>query len=425
MKNNNFDNTFNIESLIKEVATYPRIQELINDSQYYFQYLLDVKDKYFKYNITDAEIEKIIVDYETFNDGTFEDFVLQSEDSVKPFLETLAEYICYLDSKASGKNRWNKYTDKRTIARASVRMPHWVKNLLKLKLNLNAEISNSIKNAVEYSISPIKNFTILSENHRKSLSNIILKKKYDELTFQQELIEYFDSFGIIIKNKMNYTYIISSILYSRELKSIWNPKKDEELDIDDIQTLTTNSFFEKYKEFLTTSRGGEIASGTINSYYESAIHQAPKWMKRNGVIYEEIIKNNKTELLRLKETVNFNQSGFNGFLSFKWFVNEYVNFNMEKTPLNQILYGPPGTGKTYKTKKLAVEIIETKTYSDSQEDRDIIIEKYDEYIKTNQIHFTTFHQSMSYEDFIEGIKPETVNENVTYDVKDGVFKQIC
>ena len=32
---------------------------------------------------------------------------------------------------------------------------------------------------------------------------------------------------------------------------------------------------------------------------------------------------------------------------------------------------------------------------------------------------------MSYEDFIEGIKPETIDGNVTYEVKDGIFKSIC
>ena len=32
---------------------------------------------------------------------------------------------------------------------------------------------------------------------------------------------------------------------------------------------------------------------------------------------------------------------------------------------------------------------------------------------------------MSYEDFIEGIKPETIDGNVTYEVKDGIFKQLC
>lgn len=92
--------------------------------------------------------------------------------------------------------------------------------------------------------------------------------------------------------------------------------------------------------------------------------------------------------------------------------------------LNQILYGPPGTGKTYSTIKKAIEIIEGSI--DNNEDRDELKKKFDNYIENEQIKFITFHQNYSYEEFIEGLKAESdENNNIKYEIKDGVFKDIC
>jgi len=109
-------------------------------------------------------------------------------------------------------------------------------------------------------------------------------------------------------------------------------------------------------------------------------------------------------------------------------INELMS-NTDKTPaipLNQILFGAPGTGKTYHTKEIAVEIINGKKEGGKKREIEEINKEYEELIEAGQIVFTTFHQSLSYEDFIEGIKPEiTEGGNVTYEVKDGIFKQLC
>src|SRR5690554_7037308 len=71
-------------------------------------------------------------------------------------------------------------------------------------------------------------------------------------------------------------------------------------------------------------------------------------------------------------------------------------------PRNQILYRPPRTGKTYFTKNTALEIIGLEP---DNMDRVSIQKEFETRLKDARIVFTTFHQSMSYEDFIEGIKP--------------------
>ena len=96
--------------------------------------------------------------------------------------------------------------------------------------------------------------------------------------------------------------------------------------------------------------------------------------------------------------------------------------NLPQSNLNTILYGPPGTGKTYDTVQKAVEIIERQSAGKSRED---IKHRYDQLVEDGRIAFVTFHQSFSYEDFVEGIRASTVDGQITYAVEPGIFKQIA
>lgn len=91
---------------------------------------------------------------------------------------------------------------------------------------------------------------------------------------------------------------------------------------------------------------------------------------------------------------------------------------------NQILYGPPGTGKTYNAINRALEII---GYQTDKLPRSEIKKQYEALVKEGRIMFTTFHQSMSYENFIEGIKPDLSNNEgfVRYSIHRGVFRKMC
>jgi Cdc6-like AAA superfamily ATPase len=94
---------------------------------------------------------------------------------------------------------------------------------------------------------------------------------------------------------------------------------------------------------------------------------------------------------------------------------------MNHPPLNQILYGPPGTGKTFSTTDVVVDILEpNNNYTRIQKKA-----KFNLLINDNRAFFTTFHQSMSYEEFIEGIKPKTVKDQVQYEITNGILKDIC
>ncbi len=99
---------------------------------------------------------------------------------------------------------------------------------------------------------------------------------------------------------------------------------------------------------------------------------------------------------------------------------------MQTQPLNQILYGPPGTGKTYNTINKAINIINPEF--DTEESRRKTKQEFNRLVEAGQIVFTTFHQSMTYEDFVEGIKPIMSDEEkniLEYQIEDGIFKKMA
>lgn len=105
-------------------------------------------------------------------------------------------------------------------------------------------------------------------------------------------------------------------------------------------------------------------------------------------------------------------------------------------PENLILFGPPGTGKTYRTIAEAVRLCDGLTSGDAlltdPEHRPALKDRYDALRKARRIGFVTFHQSFSYEDFVEGLRPSTSTEEgeasqggFSLKPEAGVFKQIA
>lgn len=110
-----------------------------------------------------------------------------------------------------------------------------------------------------------------------------------------------------------------------------------------------------------------------------------------------------------------------------------VKFLADHTSTNLILYGPPGTGKTFSTAKEAVRLCETG-FSDEDLDDEEILRKdlYPSLLAEKRIEFVTFHQSFTYEDFVQGLRPETgdfasgrMTGGFSLKPRDGVFKRIC
>ncbi|WP_234400117.1 McrB family protein [Campylobacter concisus] len=203
----------------------------------------------------------------------------------------------------------------------------------------------------------------------------------------------------------------------------------EDIDYDSFKdyckkTLSKNTVqqYQTYlRNFISFLEDNKIYS--IFDYYDLKTKN-PKYLE------EEFLKSGKTK----KPFANYNSAvkKYIEFINSKGITmpitdNEQIKSKTDLS-LNQILYGSPGTGKTYSTVIKAIEIIEERKV-DISETRNDLKNKFDEYIRSRQIKFITFHQSYGYEEFVEGIKPlfDSKNEDgdITYEISKGIFYQCC
>ena len=112
-------------------------------------------------------------------------------------------------------------------------------------------------------------------------------------------------------------------------------------------------------------------------------------------------------------------------------VGAVTDINNATSPkaVNLILYGPPGTGKTYATTWEAVRLcLGDENASVLAKDRDALMTEYRSLVNDGRIEFVTFHQSMSYEEFVEGLRPSTGDDDleVSGDTESGTgFRLQC
>lgn len=104
-------------------------------------------------------------------------------------------------------------------------------------------------------------------------------------------------------------------------------------------------------------------------------------------------------------------------------INTIINILNSKRQI--ILQGAPGTGKTFITAEIAVALCDG--VDNILSTRKDIMERYNKLVDEERIAFTTFHQSMDYEEFIEGIKPkvDNVSNEMIYEPQAGMFKKMC
>ncbi|WP_051179839.1 McrB family protein [Selenomonas ruminantium] len=253
----------------------------------------------------------------------------------------------------------------------------------------------------------------------------------------------------------------SSFVYIAELKKKRKKiLKREESDITTIKAKLSKGEYIKVRPCKLI----ECNDGITNDDIEKQIINAIDMLIKN---YSELLGKDYNDLIKDEQ--------YNKLLGRK--IMQKLEFDR-----NIILYGPPGTGKTRytaiyaaliggfnnndipekikeeKMKKISIESGKFWYNSDGNkktlegliekinEDEDLYKLAFDYYRKLSekrinlcdepnnkkdeitscfQASFVTFHQSYSYEEFIEGIKPKTKGDKISYKYEDGIFKSIC
>ncbi|EDG1811018.1 AAA domain-containing protein [Campylobacter jejuni] len=290
-----------------------------------------------------------------------------------------------------------------------------------LKTIEKIDFGDAIKWKIAFHYQVVKNIKIV---------NIFSKNVLDLISLNEfkEKLKIYQIHKKLLENKnLSLVKMIENIAIP-----LWNKYgMDSQNYIDKMKNL--------FSEYLNKKK---LDKNTINKYIQVIENISKEFLKEN--LYscdlfsfdQNINKLNKNEEFKLKNSNGHNMysSALNYYRAFlidyyeqDIFITERVQSeesNMKIIPLNQILYGPPGTGKTYHTIDKALEIL-----GENLESRDEKKAKFDEYVRKGQIVFTTFHQSYGYEEFVEGIKPIIDNDEnsqeVKYDVKDGIFKELC
>ena len=127
-----------------------------------------------------------------------------------------------------------------------------------------------------------------------------------------------------------------------------------------------------------------------------------------------------TDIKNINEFIKQNKFKFKNYRVID-LLDTDINVYVIKQKKQIILQGAPGTGKTYSSSEIAVKLIDENAPSDRAE----LMKRYKELVDKEQIFFMTFHQSMDYEEFVEGIKPKTINGNIAYELENGIFKEAC
>lgn len=239
-----------------------------------------------------------------------------------------------------------------------------------------------------------------------------------------------------IKLNWNEIYVLLKIIAENQENPQWEVYKELKIKIrqytsQDRKAATNRIVASLQPNLISTivSEGdlGDLIN-KINTYTTTNISTEGDWFKRSYNVcklFQQVLEpENNMDIITYPWQLLEHLREINSSLIEKQKGMESI-IKLVQANKNLILTGAPGTGKTYKTAEIAVALVDGSNKLPNK--RVDVMNRYKTLINEKQIAFTTFHQSLDYEEFIEGLKPELDDntKEMTYQVKEGIFKDIC
>ena len=247
-----------------------------------------------------------------------------------------------------------------------------------------------------------------------------------------------DFVGIpILNNQRSYFFGYRNMRGKKDIDNLWSlfEKLIKGEDIEDIfnvvikqneinRKITMALFWIYSEDFLSFDSTNRAY--LYQNYGIKLPYIVPEYKQYMNIV-NEIKDKMKNGTIREKSFVELSSSAFNsstgvvGGDECSWY-DFYVNLWIKRQ--NIVLQGAPGTGKTYCVPELVVRLCSPE-FDAENATREELMAEYNQLKNDRRVMFTTFHQSMDYEDWLEGLRPVVENNHVSYEIEPGIFKRLC
>lgn len=273
------------------------------------------------------------------------------------------------------------------------------------------------------------------DSNFEPFSNVIISN--DELDIKADIPKDFEGIPVL-NNQKSHFFGFRSHRGKNDIQNLWNlfikVVNDENFE-EEYNTvikqfiikvnITMGLFWIRPEKFLAFDRTNR--QYLKEQYGIKLPNKAPEYSEYMKILDSinkkmasgEIKENTFYELSANANNLGYDNSDYDSYLEWGSFYTE-----LWKKRKNIILQGAPGTGKTYRIPELVVRLCEPE-FDANNATRKELMSVYNRLKEEKRVMFTTFHQSMDYEDWLEGLRPVLENDQVTYKIESGIFKRLC